>query len=316
MGASFAPVGKTAGTFRWSLDEVCGRRRRSYTKSGASARRQPAKPEGQSSGLRLKRLRLRLFGGPFEVQHGLDKGLPAGLWGLVKRGEVLGFVHQTHRLIYGFVQTGVDFRRMPVLCDIGLLLPQHLRIRRQPTLPATPTISQGLIGTCLGRPQSTISDWIKDLRAKENQKRHWNIESLGRLGWTQAEIGEATGLSRSRVSEAMSEIPYSAKSTKASLAQGHDIADVAQNSGMSLQLATAMSLDSTRDDGERAKKLSVNIRPHDAWMFNGFRDLFGRDDYGRISRRRRRGGKRRGVKKGGTPAGRDVQNTSQWLVIN
>ncbi len=77
------------------------------------------------------------------------------------------------------------------------------------------------------------------------QKREWNIEILRRLGWTQAEIGKAIDLSRSRVSEAMSGIADSLKPTKTQLAKTHQTAEVADAYNMSYPLATAR--DNRRD---------------------------------------------------------------------
>ena len=80
----------------------------------------------------------------------------------------------------------------------------------------------------------------------------------------------------------MSEIPETVKLTKAQIAKTGQIEEVAEAYNMPLQLATALDLDSVREDGDRAKQLGANIRPHDAWMFSGFRDLFGHDYPGRI----------------------------------
>ncbi|MHC4178448.1 MAG: DNA methyltransferase, partial [Planctomycetota bacterium] len=147
---------------------------------------------------------------------------------------------------------------------------------------ANPKISQGMIGTNLGVPQRTVSDWIVDLRAREMQKREWNIEVLRRLGWTHEEIGEATGLSRRRVSEVVAEIAESLKPPKTQLAKTRQIEEVAAAYNMPVQLATALDLDRIREDRDRAKQLDVTLRPHDAWMFNGHRDLFGHEYPGRI----------------------------------
>lgn len=145
-----------------------------------------------------------------------------------------------------------------------------------------PKISQGLIGTCLGVPQSTISDWIKDLRARQNQKRDWDLEILRRLGWTQGEIGEAVGMSRQGAAKAMQQIPESVKVAKTQIAKTGQVDEVAEAFNMPIQLATALSLDATREDCDRFKQIGANIRPHDAWMFSGFRDIFGYDYPGRI----------------------------------
>jgi len=66
---------------------------------------------------------------------------------------------------------------------------------------------------------------------------------LRRLGWTQAEMGEALELSRNRVSELLSEIPESVKPTKTQLAKAHQIEEVAEAYNMPLILATALDLD-------------------------------------------------------------------------
>lgn len=138
-----------------------------------------------------------------------------------------------------------------------------------------PKINLAIIGLCLGRPQQRISEWLRDLTDRQKQQREWDLEILRRLGWTQREMGDALGLSRPRVSERLSALPDSVKPTKTQLAKTHQIEDVAQTYNMPLQLAHALDLDPIREDGDRAKQLGVTIRPHDAWMFSGFRDLFG-----------------------------------------
>ncbi len=145
-----------------------------------------------------------------------------------------------------------------------------------------PTVNQATIAMSLGVRQQRISDWLSDLTARENQKREWDLEILRRLGWTQAEIGEALGLSRQRVQELLPGIPDSVKPAKTQLAKTRQVAEVAAAYNMPIALATALDLDRVRDDGDRAKQLGVNIRPHDAWMFNGFRDTFGHEYPGRV----------------------------------
>lgn len=143
-------------------------------------------------------------------------------------------------------------------------------------------ISQALIGQQVGRAQGTISGWLSDLTARENQKREWSIEILRRLGWTQAEIGEAVGLKQNSVSEKLSEISESIKPIKTQLAKTRQIEEVAEAYNMPMILATAIDLDRVRDDADRLKQLGVTIRPHDAWGFNGHRELFGFEYPGRI----------------------------------
>lgn len=158
----------------------------------------------------------------------------------------------------------------------------HSRLLARELYRENPKISQGLLGTCLGRHQTTIGDYIKDLKDKEDQKREWDIEILCRLGWTQKEIAEATELNQSNVSRAICEIRESLKSIKAQLAKAHQTDKIAEAYNMPLILATALDLDRVRDDRDRAKQLGVNIRPHDAWQFRDCRDLFGHDYPGRI----------------------------------
>ena len=64
------------------------------------------------------------------------------------------------------------------------------------------------------------------------QKREWNIEILRRLGWTQAEIGEAVGLTKQRIGQMSKGIAESLK-----LSKTHQIEEVADAYNMSYPLA-------------------------------------------------------------------------------
>jgi hypothetical protein len=67
-----------------------------------------------------------------------------------------------------------------------------------------------------------------DLRAKENQKRDWNIEILRRLGWTQKEIGKGLEISQQRIAEIVPVLSQSLKPVKTQLAKTHQIESVAE----------------------------------------------------------------------------------------
>jgi len=80
----------------------------------------------------------------------------------------------------------------------------------------------------------------------------------------------------------MSEIPDLVKPTKAQIAKTRQINAMVEAFNLPLPLAHALALDATREDSDRAHELDVTIRPHDAWMFNGFRDIFGGEYPGRV----------------------------------
>jgi len=98
--------------------------------------------------------------------------------------------------------------------------------------------------TDLHRPlsHSSFTFQVKQGDTRENQKREWSIEVLRRLGWTQAEIGEAVGLKQPAIAKQLFQIPDSVKGIKTQLAKSGQINAIAEAYNMPLVLATALDL--------------------------------------------------------------------------
>ena len=65
---------------------------------------------------------------------------------------------------------------------------------------------------------------------------------MRRLGWTQAEIGEAVGLKQPAIAKQLFQIPDSVKGIKTQLAKSGQINAIAEAYNMPLVLATALDL--------------------------------------------------------------------------
>ena len=104
----------------------------------------------------------------------------------------------------------------------------------------------------LKRSPSTVNGWLKSITDQRRRKQLETIAILKRLGWTQAEIGKAVGLTQQRVQQAIQENPDSEKLVKTQLAQGKTPAQVAEFNDISETYAWALKLDPIREDTDRA----------------------------------------------------------------
>lgn len=63
------------------------------------------------------------------------------------------------------------------------------------------TISYEEFAGIFGSKESTIGDWISDIRARQRMSRNALIYKLSFLGWTQQEIGDKVGMGQSSIAE-------------------------------------------------------------------------------------------------------------------
>ena len=132
--------------------------------------------------------------------------------------------------------------------------------------------------------QSTISDWISDIRARQKASRNNLIYRLLFLGWTQEEIAEKTGLDQSSISKIMNntEIGKIHNFLQDWLNKGKTVAQAAEKLEIDETLAWAFLLQK-KDDDTRVNKLKIEHRAYTVWNFAGCHKLMGRDDFkGRI----------------------------------
>lgn len=142
--------------------------------------------------------------------------------------------------------------------------------------------TQEVLAHKLHTPQQTISDWIKDIRARQKASRDSQIIRLNKLGWAQVEIGELVGLAQNRIAEIIGSTDFG--KTDTFLQQGHDMEWIADHYHIDLTLTWTLRLDG-KNDIERVGEdgLNLKIKPYDYWTFSGCNDLFGTDEYpGRI----------------------------------
>lgn len=133
----------------------------------------------------------------------------------------------------------------------------------------------------LGLSDETVRGYIGDILAKRREERSAKAERLRRLGWTQAEIGDALGVTQGRVSQDSLKIQEVGKLIIQQLADGHDVAEVANRNGVPVALVQAIALDG-KTDAERFSALGINCRPYDVWNFSTCHDLMGDAHPGRI----------------------------------
>lgn len=147
---------------------------------------------------------------------------------------------------------------------------------------ADPSLSQKDWGRQLGVSESTVSRWVSHITSRARQERSSKAWRLSKLGWTQAEIGEHLGISRSRVSEDVEESHLQDFDTRL----GPDwndkgVAAEAERLNLPITEAYAAVLDEL-DDDERLNRLGIKTQPYDVWQFPSCHDLMGDAHPGRI----------------------------------
>jgi hypothetical protein len=140
-----------------------------------------------------------------------------------------------------------------------------------------------------GLSEPTIRKYLASKMAEFEETRQASIQRLARLGWTQEETAEALKrqwpegtLSRSRLSEILSENEKFRMSTKEDLTRGLTPETIAKRAGLPALLVWALTLEG-KPDHERFEALDLSIHPYDVLHFQGCDDRFGTDAYpGRI----------------------------------
>lgn len=149
-------------------------------------------------------------------------------------------------------------------------------------------ISQQNIADALGVSQQTVSNYVRDIEARQNAEEQSVIYRLNALGWTQEEIGKVIGLSQRRVGQKLEDLPNLVKLLKSLINRGNSVEDAAEKLKIDLTLAWALALEGL-DNRARLEKLSEDVkglkcdpRPYDVWNFAECCDLMGYKYKGRI----------------------------------
>lgn len=130
--------------------------------------------------------------------------------------------------------------------------------------------------------KSSASDYVADIRARRKEAQTMVALRLDRLGWTQDEIAEATGVSQPNLKrDILYQIPELENDIKKLLVSGIPPLDVAERYNMPLILVWAISL-AGLTDAQRMTKLNINVQPYDVWHFTKCHELFGSEHPGRI----------------------------------
>jgi len=107
---------------------------------------------------------------------------------------------------------------------------------------------------------------------------------LNLLGWTQEEIGEKVGLSRTRVAEIVGNTDFGKTDTEIQtfLEQGKTMEWIAEHYSIDMQLAWAIRLWGKSDE-ERAEELDIIIKKYSIWNYTDAHELMGVPEFnGRI----------------------------------
>lgn len=146
---------------------------------------------------------------------------------------------------------------------------------------ADPDLDVKVIAEYVGRSQRSVYDYVRDIKARKEEQQRAVLMRLDRLGWTQQEMGEVTGISQGEVAKTLFQIAEVQNGIKKTLDSGIPHSEVAERFNLPLQLIWAIDLDG-RDDTERMRRLNINVQPYDVWNFAKSGDLFGLQHPGRI----------------------------------
>jgi plasmid maintenance system antidote protein VapI len=134
-----------------------------------------------------------------------------------------------------------------------------------------------------------VNEWISDIRTRQQASRDSMVFRLSRLGWTQGEMAEVTGISQNRVSEIIDNAEFGIIDNL--LAEGQTMDYIANHLHMDLALVWALRLDDKEDlyrfnggipTKEGKQELGWGLRTWDSWYFGKCDERFGDDWPGRI----------------------------------
>lgn len=147
---------------------------------------------------------------------------------------------------------------------------------------SNPKIDPTTWGRGLGVSKSTVYRWVSHILERERNGRANVAWRLGKLGWTQQQIGSLFGVDRSLISGDVKN-SHLGKIHEVIGDNWNDkgIAEVANRLNLSLTDCYAAALDGM-SDAERLARLDIKLQPYDVWQFPSCHDLMGDNHPGRI----------------------------------
>lgn len=137
------------------------------------------------------------------------------------------------------------------------------------------------IAQAIGRSPATVSDWLKDLRAKHDTAQDVKIFKMATLGIPQERIAARLGISQDIVSDHLRKTSDLKKYVNTELERGFNVNTIAEKLGWPEPLVWAVALEG-KTDRECFGSLEWKIRPWDYWSFGDVDHRFGDEWEGRI----------------------------------
>lgn len=163
-----------------------------------------------------------------------------------------------------------------------LIEPDTKRVARD-VVERNPKLTEDMLAKRLGVSQSTISNWVGDIKQRYESSQDNIIFRLHLLGWTQEEIGKIKGveLSQDAVSLRLRELPNLVKLVKDDFTKKKPIAEMAKYYNIGETLTWALILQGLSDQ-DRLETLGLKLQLYNVWNFAGCDDRMGQDHAGRI----------------------------------
>ena len=147
---------------------------------------------------------------------------------------------------------------------------------------SNPRIKNKDIASALGRSESSISNYLKDKRARHEMAQDVKIFKMSLLGISQERIADRLGMTRESVDKHLLITSELKKVTNEQLERGFLPNTIAEKLGWPEPLVWAVALEG-KTDKERFSRVGWNIRPWDNWAFNDCDERFGTSEWdGRI----------------------------------
>jgi len=210
--------------------------------------------------------------------------------------KILDGIHR----FYAYRKTGVEeveveFREVNekrLMLVAGMLNSRHglplsyseKRYVAMETAKLDESITQVELAKSLGVSQQTISNWIKEIRAKQVEERNYLIYRLNFLGFKQEEIGKIVGLKQVRVGEILNNVFTNFSETvKSLLKQGFSPSTIAERLNVAEEsLVWAIALEGKSDE-ERMKEFQVAPEIYNVWNFSMRDKRLGHEHIGHIA---------------------------------
>lgn len=195
--------------------------------------------------------------------------------------KILDGIHRYHAYKKtGIEETEVEFREVEekrFMLTAGMLNSRHgiplsyseKQYVAVETAKLDDSVTQQELANSLGVSQKTISNWIKEIRARQEEERKYLIYRLSLLSWNGNEIGNVVGLSKRQSNEILSSgFSNFTKTALSLLKQGFSPSTIAERLQVSEEsLVWAVALEGKSDE-ERMKEFQVAPEIYNVWNFS------------------------------------------------